>query len=99
MSVRYEVTVEVEPSLAEGFVAYMSGTHIPEIFATGCFRHIRLDRAGPTTFRTAYEAATAEALDRYLQEHTARFRADFVAHFPAGVRVSRTIWTEIANHG
>ena len=92
---RYEVTVEVEPGLAETFVRYMSGKHIPEILATGCFRRIRLDRAGPVTFRTVYEAATADDLDRYLRDHTARFRADFTSHFPAGVAVTRATWSQI----
>jgi uncharacterized protein DUF4286 len=97
VGVRYEVTVEVEPPLAEAFVRYMSGKHIPEIFATGCFRRIQLDRAGPTTFRTVYDAATPDELDRYLREHTAAFRADFATHFPAGVTVSRATWTQLAS--
>jgi cytochrome b len=95
-ALRYEVTVEVEPALAETFVRYMSGKHIPEVLATGCFRRIRLDRAGPTTFRTVYEAATPDDLDRYLRNHTAGFRADFASHFPAGVTATRAIWTQVA---
>jgi hypothetical protein len=85
-AVRYEVTVEVESPLVDGFVRYMRDKHIPEIFATGCFRRIRLDRAGPTTLRTVYEALTQQDLERYLQDHTAVFRADFAAHFPMALR-------------
>lgn len=95
--VRYEVMVELEPALVEGFLAYMLDKHVPEIFATGCFRSIRLDRAGPTTFRGTYEAATPQDLERYLRDHTAAFRADFAAHFPAGAVVTRVTWTEIAS--
>lgn len=94
--VLYEVTVEVEPALVEAFVRYMTTKHIPEIHATGCFRRIRLDRTGPTTLRTSYQAAAPADLERYLERHTAAFRADFAAHFPRGVTVSRTTWTELA---
>ena len=96
-AVRYEVTVEVESALVDGFVRYMRDKHIPEIFATGCFRRIRLDRAGPTTLRTVYEALTQQDLERYLRDHTAGFRADFAAHFPSGVTVGRCTWSEIAS--
>ena len=96
-AVRYEVTVELEPGLVERFVTYMLEKHAPEIFATGCFRSIRLDRAGPTTFRGTYEAATPQDLERYLRDHTAAFRADFAAQFPAGAVVTRVTWTEIAS--
>jgi hypothetical protein len=75
----------------------MREQHIPEIWATGCFESIRFERAGPTTFRTCYEAAAAADLERYLSDHAARFRADFAAHFPAGISVSRTIWGTIAD--
>ena len=92
----YEVTVEVERSLVEAFVRYMTEEHLPQIHATGCFRRIRFDRAGPTTFRSAYQATTAADLERYLQHHTATFRADFGAHFPTGVTVSRVTWNSIA---
>ncbi len=98
-TVRYEVTVELEPALVEKFLAYMTEKHEPEIFATGCFRSIRLDRAGPTTFRGTYEAVTLQDLERYLRDHTAAFRADFAAHFPAGAVVSRVTWTQIASWG
>jgi hypothetical protein len=90
------VTVELEPALVEGFMNYMTDKHAPEILATGCFRSIRLDRAGPTTFRGTYQAATPQDLERYLRDHTAAFRADFVAHFPVGAVVTRITWTEVA---
>jgi hypothetical protein len=93
----YEVTVEVEPALADAFVEYMTRKHIPEIYATKCFQRIRFDRAGPTTLRTSYQAATAGDLERYLQHHTAAFRADFAAYFPTGVRVSRVTWNGVAS--
>ena len=92
---RYEVIVAVRADLRERFERYFIDTHIPQILATGCFVDIRFERADSGTFRTVYHAATRADLDRYLAEHTARFRADFLAHFPEGVTPSRENWTEL----
>ena len=93
--VRYEVTVTVRADLRERFERYFLDTHIPEILATGCFLDIRFDRSDAGAYRTVYHAATRAELERYLSEFTARFRADFLAHFPEGVTPSRENWTEI----
>ncbi len=73
----------------------MREKHVPEIWATGCFQRITFDRAGPTTFRTSYEAASPAELERYLRDHATDFRADFAAHFPAGVSATRATWSAV----
>ena len=90
--VTYEAELACEPHLADALEAYMRGRHIPAIFATGCFVAIRFERAGPTRFRTLYTGASRADLDRYLADHTAAMRADFMAHFPTGVTVARAEW-------
>jgi Domain of unknown function (DUF4286) len=95
----YEVTLEVEPASAAALEEHMRRAHIPAIFATGCFLRVEFDRASETRFRTVYEAATVDDLNRYLQDHSPRFRADFVAHFPAGVTISRETWTQVERWG
>ena len=77
----------------------MRERHIPAIWATGCFERIRFERAGPTTFRTCYEAVAGADLERYLSDHAAGFRADFAVHFPTGVSVSRAVWSMVADWG
>ena len=89
----YEVTLDVEPALADALETYMRRTHIPEILATGCFYAARFDRASATRFRTCYQATSRAELDRYLQQHTERFRAHFAAHFPSGATAHREVWT------
>jgi uncharacterized protein DUF4286 len=89
----YEVTLQVEPALAQRVEEYMQQRHIPEIFATGCFRRIQFDRASAARFRTSYQANTQAELDRYLQDHASRLRVDFNAEFPAGVTLTREVWT------
>lgn len=92
----YEVTLEIDPTAADEIERYMRQKHIPEIWATGCFRRICFDRAGPTAFRTCYEAASSDDLERYLRDHAAHYRADFLQHFPTGVSVTRLTWSPLA---
>lgn len=90
----YEVTLQVDPALGPAVEQHMRRDHIPEIFASGCFQRIRFARASAARFRTSYEARNQSDLDRYLQDHTPRLRADFQAHFPTGVTITRETWTE-----
>jgi hypothetical protein len=89
----------VRDELRDRFEEYFRAKHIPEILATGCFTDIRFDRGDNGAYRTVYHAATRADLERYLTEQTARFRADFSAHFPDGVTPSREVWEELATFG
>jgi hypothetical protein len=93
--ITYEVNVEVEPYLADGYQRYMVLKHIPEILETGCFAAIAFERSAPGRFRTRYQAADQEGLDRYLEDHTQRFREDFLRHFPEGTIVRRETWESL----
>jgi hypothetical protein len=90
----YEVTLQVDPDLAEEVEKHMRREHIPTIFATGCFHQIRFCRASPTRFRTSYEARSQGDLDRYLRDHAPALRADLQARFPRGVTGTRETWVE-----
>ena len=90
----YEVTLQVDPALAVRVEEHMRRVHIPEIFATQCFRRIRFERASAARFRTSYQADTQAQLDRYLQDHAPRLRAEFQKHFPTGVTLTRETWTQ-----
>jgi hypothetical protein len=73
----------------------MRETHIPEVLATGCFQAADLVRSSSGRYRTTYVARTQGDLDRYLETHTAALRADFAAHFPEGVTLSREVWVTV----
>lgn len=92
--VSYEVTLLVAPGLAPSVEEFMIQSHIPDIFATGCFRRIIFSRASPIRLRTAYQADTQAELDRYLREHAPRFRAEVLERFPEGLTVTRETWTQ-----
>lgn len=93
--VTYQVNAVVEPELLDAYERYMREQHIPDVWATGCFREASFERAGPGRYRVRYRAASEADLDRYLREHTARLRDDFAAHFPQGAELSREVWTEL----
>jgi hypothetical protein len=93
--IAYEVTSEVEESLVGRFERYMREIHIPEVLATGCFQAAVLARSSPGRYRTSYVARIQADLDRYLERHTADLRADFAAHFPEGVSLSRETWITV----
>lgn len=94
--IRYEVRLEVDPTLAESVEAYMTTQHIPAIMALGCFERAHFDRGEAGGFRTTYLAANREALDRYLRDHAEDLRADFLRQFPEGVTPRRDFWTQIS---
>jgi hypothetical protein len=66
--------------------------HIPELLATGCFVGASFARAAANRYRIRYDAVDQASVDRYVAEHAARLRKDFVDHFPQGVEVSRENW-------
>jgi hypothetical protein len=80
--------------MAEAVEQHMRTEHIPAILATGCFHTIRFECASAARFRTRYLAESQGDLDRYLREHAPSFRAEFQAHFPKGVTLTREVWTE-----
>jgi hypothetical protein len=97
--VLYEVTLDVEPTLAEELADYMRNSHIPAIHQTGCFQRISFQRASATRYRTSYHSVSLSDLERYLTVHADAFRADFKTHFPAGVTIRRETWSEDTTWG
>jgi hypothetical protein len=95
----YEVVLEVEPSAMAAVEEHMRRQHIPAIFATGCFRQIRFQRSSNRRLRTSYEAETAADLERYLKDHAAAMRAEFLAEFPTGVQLIRETWHDLESWG
>lgn len=91
----YEITATVENKLAAAYEKYMRERHIPDLLATNCFSRARFARSSENGYQIQYEARSQTALDEYLKTHAAKMRADFAAHFPAGVRLSRQIWTSL----
>lgn len=95
--VTYEITAVVAPELIEKYEAYMSSTHIPEVLATGHFVSASFSK-NENRYRIRYEAESQAALDEYLASQTERLRAEFLAHFPKGVELSRENWHVLSTY-
>ncbi len=90
--IAYEVTVEVRADLMPAYELYMTRQHVPDVLATGCFTGAEFARAEAGSYRQRYFARTSGDLHRYLAEHAARLREDFLRHFPDGALPSRRNW-------
>jgi hypothetical protein len=91
-TVIYEITAVVDIELIEKYEKYMRGQHIPDLLATGYFRGAKFISSPKNRYRILYEAHNQESLNQYLESDATRLRADFLAHFPAGIELSREIW-------
>jgi enamine deaminase RidA (YjgF/YER057c/UK114 family) len=91
----YQVNAAVEPPFAAAYERYLREQHIPDVLATGYFAEASLEQLEPRRYRACYRAPSQAALDTYLREHAPRLREDFAAHFPAGVTLTREIWSEL----
>lgn len=90
--VTYEITAVVAADLVSTYEAFMRERHIPGLLATGDFAAASFARSSPGRYRIRYEARDKRSLDHYLAENAAALRADFDAHFPTGVELTREVW-------
>jgi len=88
----YEITATVRAGLAEEYEKYMRETHIPDLLATGFFSGAKFTFSGENRYRIQYEARDRKALDEYLETASTHLRADFLAHFPEGIELTRENW-------
>lgn len=88
----YEITAVVRAEFVEEYEKYMRERHIPDLLATGYFSVAYFTRSAENRYRIQYHAHDQQALDEYLENDANRLRADFLAHFPEGVELSREVW-------
>jgi hypothetical protein len=61
----YNVTVSIDPAVAEDWLAWMRSTHIPDVMATGCFEESRISRVqGEEEGGLTYAITCAEVTKR-----------------------------------
>lgn len=96
-TVIYEITAVVDAELIEKYEKYMREQHIPDLLATKYFRGAKFTRSTGNRYRIFYEAHNQESLDKYLETDAPRLRADFSAHFPTGIELTREIW-QVVEH-
>ena len=94
--ISYEVIAEVRDELRTRYEVFMRDRHIPDVLATGLTVGATFDRAAEGQYRACLHFSEQPTLDRYLATHAPRLRADFLAHFPEGVTLSREVWSTLS---
>lgn len=96
----YNVTVSIDPAVAEDWLAWMRSTHIPDVMATGCFEESRISRVqgeeeGGLTYAITYLAADELALSSYQKDHAPRLQKEHKARYEGQFAAFRTLLTVI----
>lgn len=90
----YSVTVSIDSTIEDNWLAWMRTKHIPDVMDTGFFEDAHLQRLvdpipepGLSTFNVQYSCTSMEVYEEYQkiaapalqEEHTARYKDRFVA--------------------
>src|SRR2546423_3541722 len=75
----YNVTIKVEPQIADAWLQWLLEEHIPAIMQTSCFTYYKLvkllevdDSDGPT-YAIQYHAASKDDYNKYIDQFAQRF--------------------------
>lgn len=99
MSVIYQVTVDVNPSVEAAWFEYSTKIHLPEVLAadpgflrTTVYRSASNASDGRARYVIQYETESREALDRYLSGAGMKLlRAEVTKRFGVAVRITRDV--------
>lgn len=91
----YNVTVSIDPAIAEDWLTWMRSTHIPDVMATGCFIESRISRVqgeeeGGVTYAITYLSPSQEKLDEYRDAHAPALQKDHADKFAGRFAAFRT---------
>lgn len=97
----YNVTVQVDPVIADEWKKWMMMEHIPAVMATGCFDSFeifRIQQNDPTgvTFSIQYRCENEDILDRYQREHAPALQKDHAVRYEGQFVAFRTLLEKIA---
>ncbi len=95
----YEVNLEITGDVAAEFVEWLPH-HVAEVLALPGFIDAVIAReemagADIKAWNVRYRLDNRKALDRYLDQHAERMRADGLQRFGDRMRASRRIMTEV----
>jgi quinol monooxygenase YgiN len=97
----YEVNLRVEREIAAAYASWLH-THVAQMLALPGFVGAELfedpaaNDASNVAWCCQYRLVDAAALERYLQEHAPRMRADGVARFGARFSATRRVLQPVA---
>ncbi len=83
----YNVTINIEESVHDQWLAWMTETHIPDMLATGKFTAAKVCRVlveeetGGLTYAIQYTTVDKKTLEKYYREDADRLRQESMKHF------------------
>ncbi len=78
----YNVTINIDDSVREEWLKWMTEKHIPEMLKTGKFTEAKIvkvlivEEMGGTTYSVQYLTKNKEMLERYYEEDAPRMRQE-----------------------
>ncbi len=69
----YNVTIQVDKSIADAWLTWLKNEHIPEVMRTGCFKEYRIvrllevDESEGPTYAVQYTANSKADYNRYIE--------------------------------
>jgi len=83
----YNVTINIDESVHDSWLAWMRETHIPEMLATGKFVQARMckvlitEEEGGITYSVQYLTPSKKMLQKYYEEDAGRLRQETLNRF------------------
>lgn len=92
----YNVTVSIDPQIAEEWLSWMRSKHIPDVMATGCFIESRISRVhgeeeGGVTYAITYLSLNKELMDTYQNTHAPNLQKEHSELFQGKFAAFRTL--------
>ena len=99
----YNVTVNIDESAHDEWLAWMKETHIPDVMDTGLFLSNRIlqvmvEEESGTTYSVQYEVKDMETLQLYQEVYAAKLQQEHIDKFKDKFVAFRTILRVEHNH-
>lgn len=99
----YNVTVSIDPAIAEDWLDWMRTHHIPDVMATGCFIESRISRVhgeeeGGVTYAITYLSPDQQKMDEYSRQYAPLLQKDHSARYEGRFAAFRTILSVIEEY-
>lgn len=94
----YAVTLRIDAAIATEWLEWMRVVHVPDVLATGCFRHCSIQRPtgpepgdGRVTFVLEYLARSAAGLERYQRDYAPELQRAHSARYAGRFEATRSV--------
>lgn len=96
----YNVTINIEDSVHDEWVAWMKAKHIPDVIATGCFSSgsmfkLLVEEQSGTSYAIQYRAPNINAVNRYLENFAPALRKEVEDIYGGKFTAFRTLLEEV----